>query len=222
MQNSSAELFPLSWLSQYAFCPRRCSLLALEQVWQENEFTAAGRAQHNRVHKTRTERRGPLLCIYDLGVFSQTLGINGKCDCIEATESHDGCLLPFGSGQYTLYPIEYKHGVVRDEEEYHIQLCAQAICLEEVFSIRVVSGAVFFIDAHRRDEIVFRDELRIKTRRTAEAVTNMLSEQKLLPAEFSAKCKKCSLINICQPKIKSSAKAYCDGLWQGIADEDYL
>jgi len=222
MQNYLSELFPLSWLSQYAFCPRRCSLLALEQVWQENEYTAAGRAQHERAHDARTERRGSLISIYDLGIFSHALGVSGKCDCIEATENANGVTLPFGSGRYMLYPVEYKHGIVRDEEEYHIQLCAQAICLEELYGARISAGAIFFIDAHRRDEVDFSDTLRMETQKTAKAVSEMIINQKLFPAEYSVKCKKCSLFDVCQPHMKISAKAYCDELWHELTNEGIL
>ena len=130
---SERELFPLSWLTQYGYCPRRCGLMALEQLWTESADTAAGRAQHERVHTARIERRSGQMNLYELPVFSRSLGVNGKCDCVEALETPDGVELPYGQGRYRLYPVEYKHGVVRDEEEYQIQLCAQAMCLEEQF-----------------------------------------------------------------------------------------
>ncbi|MEG1407784.1 MAG: hypothetical protein RSD23_07985, partial [Ruthenibacterium sp.] len=85
MPSSSAEreLLPLSYLSQYGYCPRRCALLLLEQVWTENEYTAAGRAEHERVHTTRIERRGDLITLYEFPVFSRDLGVSGFCDCVE-------------------------------------------------------------------------------------------------------------------------------------------
>lgn len=86
MRNCSAEsereLLPLSWLAQYGYCPRRCALLALDQVWNENEFTAEGRAQHQRVHTARVERRGAQIFLYEQPVFSRTLGVSGLCDCV--------------------------------------------------------------------------------------------------------------------------------------------
>lgn len=114
-----------------AIVPGDAALLALEQLWTESADTAAGRAQHERVHTARIERRNGQMNLYELPVFSRSLGVNGKCDCVEAVEALDGIALPYGAGCYRLYPVEYKHGVVRDEEEYHIQLCAQAMCLEE-------------------------------------------------------------------------------------------
>lgn len=107
------ELFPLSWIAQYGYCQRRCSLLALEQVWQENEYTAAGRMQHKRVHTARSERRGEEIHMFEMPVFSKTLGVTGFCDCVEAQPCPAGVSIPYGDGLYTLYPIEYKHGVMK-------------------------------------------------------------------------------------------------------------
>lgn len=217
--NISRELFPLSWLSQYGYCKRRCSLLALEQIWQENEYTAAGRIQHKRVHTGRTEQRGDVVHIMDMAVFSRKLGVSGFCDCVEAHPSPSGVTIPYGEDRYVFYPVEYKHGVVRDEEEYHLQLCAQAICLEERFGIGISKGAIFFIDAHRRDEVLFTEELREKTWKTAQEISDMLDRQKVIPAVYSAKCKKCSLREVCQPRIRKSSGSYSDDLWNEALKE---
>ena len=224
MPNRSAEPerepFPLSWLSQYGYCPRRCGLLALDQTWEENEETASGRAQHERVHTARVERRGSRTDLYELAVFSRSLGVSGKCDCVEATAAPDGVPLPYGPDRYTLFPIEYKHGVVRDETEYHIQLCAQAICLEEQFDCHIPAGAIFFINAHRRDVVTLTPLLRELTQETAARVAQLLQDQTVPEAEYSAKCKKCSLRDYCRPKLKRSARSYCSSLWGLALQED--
>ena len=216
---SERELFPLSWLTQYGYCPRRCGLMALEQLWTESADTAAGRAQHERVHTARIERRSGQMNLYELPVFSRSLGVNGKCDCVEALETPDGVELPYGQGRYRLYPVEYKHGVVRDEEEYQIQLCAQAMCLEEQLGCIIPAGAIFYINAHRRDEVALTESLREKTRQTAEAVAELLLCQEVPAPHYSAKCKKCSMREDCQPKLKRSAANYCRDLWE-TARED--
>lgn len=217
--DASRELFPLSWLSQYGYCKRRCSLLALEQIWQENEYTAAGRIQHKRVHTARTEKRGDVIHIFEMPVFSHKLGVNGFCDCVEAHPSLSGVSIPYGEGTYTFFPIEYKHGIVREEEEYHLQLCAQAICLEEQFGAQIQTGAIFFTDAHRRDEVLFSGELREKTWKMAKEISDLIENQKVIPASYSAKCKKCSLREACQPRIKQSSQLYSDGLWGEVVKE---
>lgn len=112
-----------------------------------------------------------------------------------------------------LYPIEYKHGVVRQVEEYHIQLCAQAMCLEEQFGGKIEAGAIYYANAKRRNEVRLTRELRRKTSETAEAVLSMLNDQAVPAAMYSAKCKKCSMSEICSPKLKRSAAAYCKRLW---------
>lgn len=218
-EDESRELFPLSWLSQYGYCKRRCSLLALEQIWQENEYTAAGRMQHKRVHTARTQQRGDVIHIFEMPVFSRRLGVSGLCDCVEAHPSPSGASIPYGEGTYTFFPVEYKHGVVRDEEEYHLQLCGQAICLEERFGVQIPAGAIFFIDAHRRDEVLFSQELREQTWQTAKEIADMVESAKLIPAVYGAKCRKCSLREACQPKIKKSARSYSDGLWNEAVKE---
>ena len=222
MRNSSdepeRELFPLSWLSQYGYCPRRCGLLAIDQLWEESADTASGRAQHDRVHTARIERRGARLSLFELSVFSRSLGVSGKCDCVEADLSDSGVPLPYGAGKYTLYPVECKHGVVRDETEYQVQLCAQAICLEEQFGAGIPAGAIFYIGAHRRDEVLFTPELRALTYQIAASVMDMLTSATVPPAVYSAKCRKCSLLDSCSPKLKSSARSYCQSVWSAAAE----
>ncbi|MCD7803022.1 MAG: CRISPR-associated protein Cas4 [Clostridiales bacterium] len=219
--SADRELFPLSWLAQYGYCPRRCGLLALDQAWVENEETAAGRFQHQRVHTARIERKGEDLLLYELSVFSRSLGVSGKCDCVEARAAPDGVALPYGEGRFQLYPVEYKHGVVRNgEEECHLQLCAQALCLEEQFGCSIPAGAIFYINSHRRDEVALTAALRQKTMETTRHIQAMLAQDALPPAKYSAKCKKCSMLSLCQPKWKRTAKGYCQTLWNLTTGEE--
>jgi CRISPR-associated exonuclease Cas4 len=214
-----SDPIPLSYLSQYYYCPRRAALLLLEQAWEENEYTASGRAEHNRVHTARFEKRGSLVKLYEYSVFSKFLSLSGKCDCIEATENGEGCVLPFSEAKYSLYPIEYKHGKVRSELEYQIQLCAQGICLEEMYSCHIEKGAIFYIDAHRRDEICLTESLRNYVTSGAEALAEMIKTKQIPTAQYSSKCGKCSLANYCLPKVKPSAKNYCSRLCSIACDK---
>lgn len=127
------DLIPLSRLSHAGFCLRRAALLTNEQVWSESADTAKGCSEHERVHAQRIERQGNSAKLYEFPVFSQTLGIAGKCDCIEAEAFAQGGHVPALEFPVRLYPVEYKHGKLRLEREYEIQLCAQAMCLEEMF-----------------------------------------------------------------------------------------
>ena len=219
MSEEENDLFPLSWLTQFGYCPRRCGLLAIDQAWVENEYTASGRSQHKRVHTARIDRRGTFMELCEQPVYSRSLGVSGKCDCLEAWEDPNGVPLPYGEKRYRLYPIEYKHGVVRDETEYHVQLCAQAICLEEQFHCAIPKGAIFYINAHRRDEVVLDQELRKLTYDLAVRIRQMLEKGEVPPAAYSAKCRKCSMITYCSPQLKQSAAGYCKKLWDYVLQE---
>ena len=151
------EYLPLSWLSQADYCLRRAALLLNERVWVENVETAKGRAEHERVHTQRVERRGDFVKLYENSVFSDEMQISGKCDCIEAVRDENGCTIPAVD-----FPVEYKHGKIRDESEYKIQLCAEAMCLEEMYHTTIPAGALFYITAHRRVDVEL-DEAALET-----------------------------------------------------------
>lgn len=206
------EYLPLSWLSQATYCLRRAALLLNERLWMENADTAKGRDEHRRAHERRIERRGDQLKLFEYDVYSEQLRIWGKCDCVEAQRCEPGCRIPAADFPVCLYPVEYKHGSVREEPEYNIQLCAQAMCLEEMYHTHIPSGAIFFITAHRRLEVAFTSELRAKTKTAANALWEIRRTLKVPAAEYGRKCQRCSLKDQCMPKTASSAKAYCQTL----------
>ena len=151
---------PLSRLSHAGFCLRRAALLTNEQIWEESADTAKGRAEHERVHAQRIERRGETAKLYEFPVFSHTLGVAGKCDCIEAQTDARGCRIPALDFPVRLYPVEYKHGKIRAEREYEIQLCAQAMCLEEMLCCDISYGYIFYGETRHRMKVEFTDEVR--------------------------------------------------------------
>ena len=206
------EYLPLSWLSQATYCLRRAALLLNERLWMENADTAKGRDEHRRAHERRIERRGDQLKLFEYDVYSEQLRIWGKCDCVEAQRCEPGCRIPAADFPVCLYPVEYKHGSVREEPEYNIQLCAQAMCLEEMYHTHIPSGAIFFITAHRRLEVAFTPELRAKTKAAANALWEIRRTLKVPAVEYGRKCQRCSLKDLCMPKTASSAKAYCQTL----------
>ena len=206
------EYLPLSWLSQATYCLRRAALLLNERLWMENADTAKGRDEHRRAHERRIERRGDQLKLFEYDVYSEQLRIWGKCDCVEAQRCEPGCRIPAADFPVCLYPVEYKHGSVREEPEYNIQLCAQAMCLEEMYHTHIPSGAIFFITAHRRLEVAFTSELRAKTKTAANALWEIRRTLKVPAAEYGRKCQRCSLKDLCMPKTASFAKAYCQTL----------
>ena len=198
--------------SQATYCLRRAALLLNERLWMENADTAKGRDEHRRAHERRIERRGDQLKLFEYDVYSEQLRIWGKCDCVEAQRCEPGCRIPAADFPVCLYPVEYKHGSVREEPEYNIQLCAQAMCLEEMYHTHIPSGAIFFITAHRRLEVAFTSELRAKTKTAVNALWEIRRTLKVPAAEYGRKCQRCSLKDLCMPKTASSAKAYCQTL----------
>lgn len=202
------EYLPLSWLSQISYCPRRAGLLLNERQWAENSDTAKGRAEHERVHTQRIERRGDSAKLYEFTVFSDRLYLLGKCDCIEASYSENGCIIPAVDFPVQLYPIEYKHGTLREEDSYQIQLCAQAMCLEEMFHTSIPKAALFFTSSHRRLEIELDKDLRSHTEQLANALHEIRRTLSVPQGTYTAKCKRCSLKEVCMPKVRKSSGNY--------------
>lgn len=216
------EPIPLSRLSHAGFCLRRAALLTNEQVWSENADTAKGRSEHERVHTQRIERRGDSAKLYEFPVFSRTLGVAGKCDCVEAEADAQGCRIPALDFSVRLYPVEYKHGKLRAEREYEIQLCAQAMCLEEMFRTQIPEGAIYYITSHRRYPVALTEELRDLVRETIRRIESFRRDFSVPPAEPGAKCKACSLRERCLPDVRRSAVDYCERIRGEAAGEEIL
>ena len=206
------ESIPLSRLAHAGYCMRRAALLTNEQLWNENADTAKGREAHKRVHTSRIERRGSSIKFYEYDVFSQTLNVSGKCDCIEAERDDGGCIMPAVDFPVRLFPVEFKNGKLREEEEYEIQLCAQAMCLEEMYDTVIPEGAIFYISSHRRKPVEFTEELRNKVRETICQLEDIRRNFRIPAAEPGSKCKRCSLRELCMPDAGCSAKSYCSKL----------
>ena len=203
---------PISRLSHASYCLRRAALLTNEQLWSENADTAKGRIEHERVHTARIERRGETIQLYEYSVYSTEMNLSGKCDCVEAKASPGGCSVPGIAFPVRLFPVEYKHGKIRSEEEYELQLCAQAMCMEEMFSTVISEGAIFYISSHRRKPVAFMEELRGQVRSLVEQMEHLRRSFEIPLAESGPKCTRCSLREICMPQLKSTAKAYCEQL----------
>lgn len=216
------EPIPLSHLSQAGYCLRRAALLANERAWAENADTARGRLEHERVHTQRIERRGNSAKIYEFPVYSHSLGIAGKCDCIEAEATPLGCRIPALDFPASLYPVEYKHGRLRSELEYEIQLCAQAMCLEEMFQTQIPEGAIYYITSHRRYPVPLTEKLRHLVKETIEKIESFRHSFSIPPAEYGAKCRACSLREYCSPGVQRSAAGYCAQLRQEAMEEGTL
>jgi CRISPR-associated exonuclease Cas4 len=182
------DAIPLSALQHWAYCPRQCGLIHLEQAFEENIHTARGQAVHQLVDTPGYELKAGVRAERALPVWSDRHNLIGKADLVEF--HRDG----------TVFPVEFKHGSKRQKLHDDIQLAAQAICLEEMLGRPVPAGAVFHASSHRRREVIVSHELKRMVIETAEAIRSMLASGKLPPPVNDARCHECSLKNICQPE----------------------
>ena len=181
-------LVPLSALQHYLFCPRQCALIHIEQIWAEDGATAEGRILHERVDAGGTERRASLRVERGIALRSLALGVSGKADVVE----FHGC--PPRS-----VPVEYKRGKPKPHRADEVQLCAQALCLEEMFGIPVPEGALFYGAVRRRTRVSFDAELRALTMRVAADARAMIAAGRTPAPVLMPGCKRCSLQDACQP-----------------------
>jgi CRISPR-associated exonuclease Cas4 len=195
------DSFPLSALQHFAFCPRQCALIHVERLWAENTLTAEGRVLHDRTHDAGSESRRDLRLARALPLQSATLGLHGVADVVEFHRQPDGAWRPF--------PVEYKRGRPKHEPIDAVQLCAQAICLEEMLCTPVPAGALFYGATHRRHDVTFDDALRAETRQLAAEVHALLAAGHTPPPVYAPKCRACSLLDLCRPQaVTRSASAH--------------
>jgi len=196
---SEEELLPLSALQHYLFCPRQCALIHIEQIWIENLFTAEGRIMHNKAHEERVEIRDGVRIERGIPLRSNELGLNGKADVVEFHKEPGRKLLPF--------PIEYKHGKPKADNCDKGQLCAQALCLEEMLEVSIPKGAIFYGRTKHRLEVEFDEDLRRTTKETVKQVHDFIRQGKTPLPIYMKKCESCSLISICMPKTMGKSQS---------------
>lgn len=201
------DLLPLSALQHLLFCERQCALIHIEQVWAENRLTVEGRHLHERVDGGTGETRGTLRIARGLALRSLRLGLAGRAD---AVEFHAGAA-PDGAG--LVVPVEYKRGRPKSHRADEVQLCAQALCLEEMLDVRIPAGALFYGTPRRRTEVAFDDELRSLTEATAARLHALIASGVTPRAVREPKCESCSLLDLCLPDAIArggSAQAHTD------------
>ena len=197
-----SEIIYLSRLQHYLFCPRQFALIELENIWSENQFTAEGQILHQRVNQADQEKRKDIRTVWALRLSHIELGIEGVADVVEYHKQANGSETPF--------PIEYKRGKPKTHRADEVQLCAQALCLEDMHGVTVPQGALFYGEVRRRNAVIFDTELRDLTRNTILACRAIVQTQCTPSADYqSKKCNACSLIDLCHPKdFKKSAAAW--------------
>jgi CRISPR-associated exonuclease Cas4 len=203
MNYTEEDLIPLSALQHIVFCERQCALIHIEQMWDENRLTAEGKILHERVHEAGEESRGKVRIERGVPLRSLKLGLIGKADVVEFH------LLE--GDKWQPYPVEHKRGKPKPDECDKVQLCAQALCLEEMLRVEVPSGAIFYGRTRHRLDVEFDQALRDETARTATQAQGLIRSCKTPKPVYTKKCKSCSLMNRCLPQViekKRSAKLF--------------
>lgn len=191
------DLIPISALQHAMFCERQFALIHIEQLWQENLYTAEGRVLHERVDKEHHESRRTRRAEYAMAIRSLECGLIGKADLVEFEKSE--------RDEYAVIrPVEFKRGKTKPNDVDKVQLCAQALCLEEMFRMNVPDGQFYYLQEHRRSTISIDGDLRNRTLRIIGRVQEILGTKETPPAEYNKqKCNRCSLYELCMPRATS-------------------
>ncbi len=211
MPYSESDCYMLSALQHYAFCPRQCALIHKEQIWTDNYLTTKGDLFHERVDFYKRESRKDFHREFSLPIRSLILGLSGRTDIVE---------IYYLNGKIRqVIPIEYKSGKKKIDTLDEVQLCAQAICLEEMMKVKIANGYLYYGKDKRRHEVQLTAELRDETSDLASQLHSMMSRDSLPSPVFDKRCKACSLYDYCQPEIiaKRSISRY---MKKALTDED--
>lgn len=195
---SETDPIPISALQHWAYCPRQCGLIHLEQAFEDNIHTARGQAVHHLVDEPGYEMQSGVKVERALPLWSDRLGLIGKADLVE--------FHPDGS----IYPVEFKHGRKRQKVHDDIQLAAQAMCLEDMLGRPVPQGAIYHASSRRRREVTITPELRAQVETTANAIRAMLASGVLPGPVNDGRCRECSLKDICQPEALAATRKLHD------------
>lgn len=203
------DLLPIAALGHLAFCERRWGLMYLEGMWADNRFTVEGQELHERVDEPGREIHGDLRIARGLRLRSLRLGLSGRADVVEfhpvGEEEAAGippraAALPGVKGLWRPFPVEYKRGNPRPERFDEVQLCAQALCLEEMLGVAIEEGAIFYGRPRRRYQVSFDDRLRKETEALAARLHALTAAGVTPPAQYRKECRGCSLLELCMPK----------------------
>ncbi len=201
----------LSALQHFVFCRRQWALIHIEQQWQDNERTVSGNLMHQRAHdEQQVEKRGPLLVMRGLRVSSSALGATGICDVVEFHQRPEGVALPGYEGLWLPYPVEYKYGAPKAHDADELQLCAQAMCLEEMLLCAIPEGSLYYGETRRRKTVPFSPEMRQRVVALLEEMRQYMRRGYTPRCKPSQSCHACSLKEVCLPKLNRapSVSAY--------------
>jgi len=201
------DLLPLSALQHLLFCERQCALIHVEQVWADNRLTVEGSHLHRKADSGESDSRGDVRTERGVALRSLRLGLIGKADVVEFHRVSGG-----DGDHWVPHPVEYKRGRPKRDRSDEVQLCAQALCLEEMLEVEIRDGALFYGMTRRREDVVFDAELRAATESAAARLHELIASGRTPTAVRAPKCESCSLIDLClppRPAVRSVA-AYLD------------
>lgn len=212
---SEEDLVPISALQHLIFCERQWALIHLEQIWEDNRLTAEGNQLHERVDTPGSESRKNIKIVRSLRLRSLKYGLTGIADVVEFQRMNE-------ADAWQPYPIEYKRGKPKKDLSDSVQLCAQAICLEEMLKLKVPKGAFYYGELKTRVEIELDDSLRKSTLEYIQRLHQIIKAKKTPQATYEKKCNSCSLINHCMPNCtngKKSVAAYMNSIIKGVEQD---
>ncbi len=211
MEYREEDFLNLAGIQHFAFCRRQWALIHIEQQWAENLRTVEGNIMHERAHDGElTEKRGDMLITRALPVFSRSLGVNGICDVVEFHQTPNGVTLTGWDGLYQPVPVEYKKGKPKEHQADELQICCQAMCLEEMLLCKISFGYLYYGEPRRRTKVNFASELREAVQKMAEEMHQYYARGYTPKSKAGKHCKACSLADLCLPKLclNRSAKEY--------------
>lgn len=214
MNYTEEDLLPLSGLQHLLFCERQCALIHVEQAWFENVLTAEGRIMHQKVHESDREERGKIRVEYAMPLRSLKLGLVAKTDVVEFHRIEGE-----KREEWHPFPVEYKHGKPKKDNSDKVQLCAQAMCLEEMLGVEIKEGAIFYGKIRRRQDVVFDEALRAETMETARKFHELVGSGLTPKGEYKTRCKNCSLMDLCLPKTTGKRRSIKGYLERAVKEE---
>lgn len=205
MAYKEEEFLQLSGLQHFKFCRRQWALIHLEQQWAENYRTVDGELMHSNAHDADfRESRGDLIITRGVSVFSPTLGVSGQCDVLEYRRGDAGIPIRGKEGLWQPFPVEYKRGTPREDTGDALQLCGQAMCLEEMLCCAIPEGALYYGEIRRRVPVAFTEELREEVRQMLAQMHELYHRGHTPKVKPSKSCNACSLKELCLPKLMKS------------------
>lgn len=195
---SDDDLLPLSALQHLLFCERQCALIHIERLWHENRFTAEGRVMHEHVHEKQKQSRGEIRLESAVPLRSYRLGLIGVSDMVEFHRTDND-----GNTAWMPVPVEYKRGKPKKDACDKVQLCAQALCLEEMLKMAIPVGALYYGKTKRRQQVAFDQPLRTLTEATCGQLHNLIESGRTPLPVYTPKCESCSLKDLCLPDAVS-------------------